>query len=769
MIRVVHHPFASSRYSHLVVAFFSTQQSASSAGSFVVFRASTNSYGVSDLSFAGEKLCSSASAGSELRGLEILPPVKLHGVDSGWRLWTVWDRDGSSACEVVTIDDVFQFTTYIETNEPPLLSDWQVVVAPSNVEQFDAAYFDNLLPPTPPNPAEPEDNGDIPATFIQHLFHPGRFSTLTLQTALEDYTYQLSRKNNRAQVSGSISSLSKRFGAIVGSQLAIEVSPDTGAPVVDVFRKQLKLEWLGIWATVRDLDRQSRWPVSTSTIGQSLFVLTREGISVPVPEEAAGVVDRLGKSEIEANQFLNLPEGALRRVYPSLGGSDARVAVLSVTMSGEYIAGLLKSQEAQSGESDVPSMGSLLDVLIRNINDTLAAGLQGPPELVAGSLWDDFLDPVLTEDERMNIRRILSETSSVNRGLVQCVEILEDCSFAFNSTEPNSEPSSSFSGLGNALLSSTLSQIIESRYTLARNVFFTSLFYLADSFDPLDDSEKSEELIEILTRVMVAYHRYRVLKWVAGQTGEEAGERKQATKAQKAGRSKRKLGDDGQTDVLGGLKVKEMEDNERDTDEFTTEYSLLHCLVARLFAPEVPGSDMTLSVLLQAAMNVLDQIHLLSGDQIDIAAQSPDIVLGNKIFIDGHPLLAGAYSDLYPLSSGVAYLKGRAFLEAGVLDGAVQYLEKAATGCKDGSLASILPFASGPNGLSSYYSKVCDIFKSYGIAKAAANFGQLAIDTASGDAPPSRDLWTKVFMANLELSLYEEAYAVLTSLPFVDM
>lgn len=769
MIRVVHHPFASSRYSHLVVAFFSIQQSASSAGSFAVFRASTNSYGVSDLSFAGEKLCSSASAGSELRGLEILPPVKLHGVDSGWRLWTVWDRDGSSACEVVTIDDVFQFTTYIETNDPPLLSDWQVVVAPSNVEQFDAAYFDNLLPPTPPNPAEPEDNGDIPATFIQHLFHPGRFSTLTLQAALEDYTYQLSRKNNQAQVSGPISSLSKRFGAIVGSQLEIEVSPDTGAPVVDVYRKQLKLEWLGIWATVRDLDRQSRWPVSTSTIGQSLFVLTREGISVPVPEEAAGVVDRLGKSEIEANQFLNLPEGALRRVYPSLGGSDARVAVLSVTMSGEYIAGLLGSQEAQNGESDVPSMGSLLDVLIRNINDTLAAGLQGPPELVAGSLWDDFLDPVLTEDERMNIRRILSETSSVNRGLVQCVEILEDCSFAFNSSEPNSEPSSSFSGLGNALLSSTLSQIIESRYALARNALFTSLFYLADSFDPLDDSEKSEELIEILTRVMVAYHRYRVLKWVAGQTGEETGERKQATKAQKAGRSKRKLGDDGQTHVLEGLKVKEMEDNERDTDEFTTAYSLLHCLVARLLAPEVPGSDMTLSVLLQAAMNVLDEVHLLSSNQIDIAAQSPDIVLGNKIFIDGHPLLAGAYSDLYPLSSGIAYLKGRAYLEAGVLDGAVQYLEKAAVGCKDGSLASILPFASGPNGLSSYYSNVCDIFKSHGISKAAANFGQLAIDTASRDVPPSRDLWTKVFMANLELSLYEEAYAVLTSLPFVDM
>ncbi|OXB37292.1 hypothetical protein LQV05_003644 [Cryptococcus neoformans] len=769
MIRVVHHPFASSRYSHLVVTFFSTQHSASSAGSFVVFRASTNSYGISDLSLAGEKPCSPASAGSELRGLEVLAPVKLHGVDNGWRLWTVWDRDGTPVCEVVTIDDVFQFSTYIETNDPPLLSDWQVVVAPYNIERFDATYFDNLLPPTPPNPAEPEDNGDIPATFIQHLFHPGRFSTLTLQTALEDYTYQLSRKSNRAQILGPISSLSKRFGAIVGSQLEIEVSPDTGAPVVDVYRKQLKLEWLGIWASVRDLDRQSRWPVSTSTIGQSLFVLTREGVSIPVPEEAAGVVDRLGKSEIEANEFLNLPEGTLRRVYPSLGWSDARIAALSVAMSGEYIAGLLKSREAQNDESDVPSMGSLLDVLIRNINDTLSAGLQGPPELVAGSLWDDFLDPVLTEEERMNIGRILSETSSVNRGLVQCVEILEDSSFALHSSEPNSEPSSNFSGLGNALLSSTLSQIIESRYALAQNVLFTSLFYLGDGFDPLDDSEKSEELIEILTRVMVAYHRYRVLKWVAGQTGEEAGERKQAAKTQKASRSKRKLGDDGLIDVSGGSRIKEMEDNEHDTDGFTTEYSLLHCLAARSLAPEVSGSDMALNVFLQAAMDVLDQIHLLSSNQVDIAAQSPDVVFGNKIFIDGHPLLAGAYSDLYPLSSGIAYLKGRAYLEAGVLEGAMQYLEKAAAGCKDGSLAPILPSTSGPNSLSSYYSEVCDAFKAHGIPRAAARFGQLAIDTAIRGAPPTKDLWTKVFMAHLELSLYEEAYVVLTSLPFMDM
>ncbi|WVQ72883.1 hypothetical protein IAR50_002444 [Cryptococcus sp. DSM 104548] len=758
-IRVVPHPFATSRYSHLIIVFFSTPHSQIAAGSFVVYRASTSGSGVNELSVAGEKPCSSLSAGSELRGLEVVPPTKAQGVNSGWRLWVSWDKEGSTFCEAISVDDVFQFTTYHASDDSFLLSDWQPVFPPSDARNVDAAYFDNLLSLQPPNPAEPEDNGDIPATFIEHLFHPGRFSPSTLQTALDDYIHQLSQKHPRVHFAlpQAHTSLSKRFGAVVGAQLQPRVSQETGAVVVDVYRQELKLEWLSVWANVRELDRQGRWPVTTTVVAREVYILTREGVSVPVPEDAAGIVSRLAKEEIDADAFLALPPGALT-FYSALAAPGARLSITSVALAGSCLSSALSNTDVQPDEDGVLASGTLLDVFQRTVGDTLGAGLGEAVEDVGAGLWDAFLEGSLSEEDRLRTREVLSKGDSVLRGLKQSLEILEDTSVSSSLDIPGMV----FSGLGNSLFTSTLSDLISSRHTLALHSLLASLFLLCESPPSEDDFE---ELILILARAMASYHRYRVLKWVALQTGEEAGERSSVGKAQKAQKGKRKFGDEEVYHSSEGS----------DRDGFGVEYSLLHSLFAHQIAFNVPSSEYAIDLYLPAALAALTQLGLLTRGQTDIGAQASDAILGNLIFIDDHPLLAGAFSDLYPLSSGIAYIKGRAFLEADVVDGAVNFLEKAAAGCRDSSLKPILPFTSGPNGLCAYFAHICEIFKAHGAQEAVVRFGKLAIESGKSivgdedERATMKDLWTKVFMANLELSLYEEAYAILASLPFIEM
>ncbi|WVR06261.1 hypothetical protein IAU60_003291 [Kwoniella sp. DSM 27419] len=757
-LRVVPHPSAASRYSHIVVAFAASRHSSASAGTFVAYRAATSSHSVNDLAIAGEKACSLASANAELRGFEVLPPVMVDGADNGWTLWATWDKKGVPFCESVAVDDIFQFTTYIETSDAVLLSEWQRAASPADVAGFDAAYFDNILSSEPPNPADPEDNGDIPAAFIQHLFHPGRFSQSTLNIALEDYIQQLSKYHRAQQSSVAYHSLSKKFGGIVGSHVEMEFSPQTGAPVVDAYRKKLKADWLGVWSNVRELDRQARWPVCTTVVYGEVAVLAREGISVPVLDDTASLVDRLGTSDIDCNDFLRLSEGALRTSYPALAPPKARASAIAVSMAGAQIASTLRGHDAEQGT------GTALDQFVNTFMETVIGVTHEPPEAIAGGMWDDYIEPLLSEENIVSIRRILSESPEVSRALDEALDILEDTTFPSLATRM---PESRWSGLGNSLISSAITCSIEARYNLARNVLLTSLFHLSESHDPSGEDEAGEHLIETLGRALTTFHRFRVLQWVTEQTGEEAKER---GKLRKANKRKTNGGDDVLAEGVGNHRTREAEfdtSDGLDSDTFEIGYSLLHSLVSRQQSVAVTiGSGDRVAA---ASSAFLTSIALVSQGQTDVRPHAGDVQFGYKILVDGHAQLAGAFTDLYPLSAGLAYIKGRAYLECGMVDEAVRYLEKASSGCKDGSLEAMLAKTSGLNGLGHYYRHVCRLFDEQNADAPVVYFGQLAIQSSSEVAASTRDLWTKVFLASIALGRYEDAYSTLTSLPFMDL
>ena len=658
LLRVVTNPSSTSRYSHLVVIFLATPHSPSSPGTFAVYRASPKN----DLVAAGERSCSSIAAGSHLRGFEIIPPFQAEGIDSGWRLWVSWDLKGISFCESVLMNDLFQFQTYLESNRGSrLLHDWMPAYQTTEVEQLDAAYFDNLLRTESPTPSDPYDNTDILVVFISCLFQPGRFSSSTLTTALEEYIQQMPKCHLLPQLATAYPSLSKRFAAVVGCHLEMEMSTQTGAPVVDVFRRNLKRDWLGIWARVRDLDKQSRWPVSTAVIDERLVVLAGEGITVPIPEDTVGVVDRLGKSREAADQFMEFPERSLEVIHRALATPLSRKSTIAVSAAGRHMGSTLLFQDAQDG-------GTILDAFTAQLNIAVSAQASQPVELLAGFFWDDHVDPFLADEDRAAVRRHLSECPDLLTGIRESLDMLAD---PISPVIGASNLSLNHSGYANTLIASAISSVIAIRYTFVRHLVLVSLFFLSESAD-----QEAEDLIEILARAMATYHRYHVLKWVATQSGEKT--QMMSTKQE----SKRRLngGDEMLAEGLGGLKMREKEDEGLDTDGYDARYSLIHSILSRRLPQTV--REGSVSQISEAASSFLSAIGLLSKDQVEIEPQSTDVLFAYTVLIDGHPAFAGQLSDFYPAASGMAYVRGRAYIEMGMIGSAVKALEKAGAACK---------------------------------------------------------------------------------------
>lgn len=764
LIRVVPHPSPNPRVSHIVVVFVPTPFASNSAGIFVFYRGNNGAHHANDLVYAAELPASSDTAGWNLRGFEIEPPLRTDSKD-GWRLWTAWDDQGTFVAESVPVNHILQFTTYLEPSfESDLVFSWQRAAYDSEVDRLDAPYFDNILGLEAPEPTEPYNNSDIAATFIDHLFFPGRFSQLNLEAALDDYIDQLPQAKQDQLLLNIYPSLSSKFEAAVGSQLRMETSPQTGAPIVDQFRKQLKLEWLGIWARVRELDKQGRWPVGTASMNGQVLILDREGGSVPVQEDTPGVLVDLGAHTDKATRFQALPEGALLPQYAPLAPPQSRRCLTALAVAGNDLATALQAQEphphlvqeeARTPLDDVISYASAernsaLDAFAAAFDEVLGQGASMPVENLAGALWDDMVEPYITDGQREAVQRALSESSDITRTLSEALDILATPPPPISGGKEAERWS--FSGFGNALLSSAVANVLQARYVLARNVLLVSLWHLATSPDPSAEDDESEALIEVLARAQATYHRYSVGRWVSEQTGEEAAE---ASRVRRAARK---------DDVLAEFDGLRMRDTPGGDGDYDTAYSLLHSLLASELA-QAPPAD-TLAGLFDAASAFVASLDLLSPDQIDVEPEAADVKLAYAVLSDGHPRAAVELTERYPLSSGMAFVRGRALLERGDQEG-VRYLELAAQGCRDGSLACILPACTSPNALGEYYRRALAIADEHGLDSAVAHFGTLAISHMPDS--DTRALYTRVFLAHLAQGEYEAAYSVLTSAPHHDI
>jgi nuclear pore complex protein Nup160 len=283
-----------------------------------------------------------------------------------------------------------------------------------------------------------------------------------------------------------------------------------------------------------------------------------------------------------------------------------------------------------------------------------------------------------------------------------------------------------------------------------------SLFVLAEIGGAGDD-EESEAIVSIVDTAFTVYHRYSVLKWLCEQSGEEARIR------QKTG--KRSTMDDSAPGQSGTR-----------ADEVDPTYSLIHALLS---VNQVTAPQSGFNLLFDASEAYLIRLDLIDPETPQIEPREQDITLAFSVLTQGHADTARRFTELYPLSYGTAYVRGRALVELGSFNEAVDLLKQASTGCQgryfavsswncdtdnrvDGSLGCILPFTSSANGEADYYAHVSSLFGDAGYDGPAIYFGQLALRTSTVSTPP-KSLHTRIFLSNISLGNYEDAYSVLTA------
>jgi nuclear pore complex protein Nup160 len=291
---------------------------------------------------------------------------------------------------------------------------------------------------------------------------------------------------------------------------------------------------------------------------------------------------------------------------------------------------------------------------------------------------------------------------------------------------------------------------------------------MATSSDLAEDDEASETLIEVIARAQVTYHRYHVLLWLSQRTGAGEGERENQKWSSR----------DDVLVAFGSLKMRENEDKGVDSDGYDTAYSLLHALLAHPLAQQVPRD--TVACLFDMASSLLADLALVGSEQFDVEPRAADIKLAFTVLADGHADTASELTELYPTSSGTAYVHGLALIEVGDVERGAHLLERASAGCRgeltslpheltsDGSLQAINPEWRNKKALGAYFHHVMNVVEQRELWVPVARFGERALQSMDKDASDAKDIWTRIFLAYLQLGQYEDAYATLTNAPLSD-
>ena len=501
-------------------------------------------------------------------------------------------------------------------------------------------------------------------------------------------------------------------------------------------------------------------------LGENLAVVTREGCSIAVPQDTCSLVSTLGQLGAAAEGVIDLPESALRKLHLALADPAARSNAIAIAGAGVYIADILSKVDHEEQN------GSALEAFIVKVETDVAKPYLVDVEVSVENYWTEDIGAYLAEEQQTAVRRLLSECPVVTQGLAQLLSILSTVASPSATTNEGLR----FSGMGNALVGVGIASTIQARYKLARSVLLVAIFHYAEMGETGDFDVDQDDLIRLLSMALTTYQRYRVMQWVSERPADDS-------RSQKTRRStKRRNGDDMLSEGFGTLRVREGEEEGVDRDEYETAYSLLHSLLARGLAQGVSTGG--LGELSAATSSFLDATLSLYDGLWDNVPLEKDVRLALSILNDGQPVHAGIFTSSFPDSSGMIYIKARAYLDIGEVEQSVTQFEKAARGCYgellihtccsivlmlDGSLQFIIPKNGDSSLTTDYYRHVVRLYRDRGVEEPIIRFGNLALQSTNPEDPAVKDIWTTVFLAAVSLGLYETAYITLTSAPYVDL
>ncbi|KAF8312566.1 nucleoporin Nup120/160-domain-containing protein [Cantharellus anzutake] len=565
-----------------------------------------------------------------------------------------------------------------------------------------------------PSPRSEEKNlpqGSFTDSYLRALLQPGSFSKYTLRAALQQYSSTLMSVPGAHHpiLSTTYQTLAEQIASVVGCTVDLVVDPQTGEQLWVPYWNTLRRDWEGFLARCREIERQARWPLQlgVSYFGEPLLI-ERERLCAIVKTDKAM---QLHQSVTNTNALQIPGTVALSRIAHTLRES---LGSAKATRLDQSILDVVRSDPKSS----------YLDLMLQvSQGDIMKAVPTATLTWVNGQLAH-------FSDVEGAIVEVLQALVSLDT-----VKLEQD-----EETESIDAPPLSWQ---TALLTSFIATSIKARYDIILPLF-TLLAFIIER-----DRDSQTGWRHIAGQAFVAVQSISLLHHIAISPAGDP----EATSA--------RLADDDVASLMRNMTV-----SGYSRPRHTIAYSLLHVFLSSLslsFPSHVPPSVAAHRYLFSTGL-----LRVLAAPEVSEA----EVQLIHRIWTLGFAGIANEVAQWYPRSPAVAYLMGRTLLDLGRAEEAADLLETIAfcfgsTGapCQidDELLRIVLPAGVSPDSLFSYWRHLIGVFDGFSLAAQVARFARLALECT--DPLEVSDLWLRLFKADVDLGLYEDAYETIIRNP----
>lgn len=489
-----------------------------------------------------EKPCDFAvdapSSTSYLCDFQVLP-----GTSGQHVLWTLWNENGQTIVRYsdLEMNPSGEPLALPDPNDtmasvfPPTLDTWHLVsLSPHQTNHsldipsaaFDRAYVSLRNELDSANLSTPELAHQVTLcakeacidSFVDHLFHPGHYPTSAISAALFSYVKTLTQRGSSSlripsRTDGSVS-LAQQILDVVGSQLALQEDPMTGALKEDEYIKGYKLEHMKLLALAEDNKRNAKQPLALGVSGtRDLLVFAKAAIAAPVATSWTKAIVAPTpvphKTPFASEQFTSM--AALYRL------------ALNITTELRKMAPLLYASFEESAVQAVtsPATAAIEDISAELFQDIYETVIDDTTQLA-------FSAQLKEVDQSRHLGSLAigdGESSSSLAGLLIHAIASLTASVEGNKSA-NSKPSSLYASASLAgLVVDDSTEDISGRYEQALSFFVLAVFIqhgLAEPPSSNEDSEDEQDVLisddessEILSRAWEVLKGFALAKWLA--------------------------------------------------------------------------------------------------------------------------------------------------------------------------------------------------------------------------------------------------------------
>lgn len=621
--------------------------------------------------------------------------------DTVWTLWTLWDRQRESIVRFTSIlvpglltqDDMENgpgdgLSRQSQQQAAAAGERWHTVaMTPRDI--VDIAYFDSLLL---------TNSRDVPEIFTDYIFYPGRFSRTIVAHALRLYAGSIDLRyrprsagqsssftsttldNHLLSTGGSKIDLRQQVAETIAQHIRIAKNPETGALLYDDYRKHVKTEWLRFLALCIQLEQQGGVPVGLA-LGPwdgMVMVVKRSGVSMVRVCDELEVLHHHFSGEFDLAELLIVPARMLEQSYPHIATEEARQYLRDLLEAVDFLVSRIPADKMSLIEEDLlATLGSPINVSVDNF---------------AQEIYDRHL------------RKLVEDKTRGGKTKLRFVNALRSCSnlpetVAYLLTLLNSPPNigqndaesppsrAKTSILMDAFITTSIRQIIQSRYTIARNLIcaLAVIVHLEPKKKLIDDP------VSTFSSCMATLHVCAILKWSVEQM--VAGEGALLATASRVNESA-VAEEDEMIRQLSGLTFAEANTTSVATFSSATaflSYSFIHTLLHHHYPVSIPtisnpAQPMAI-VLTSAVATFIRQLGFLGAPPSSMVTTTlPMMKFVHRLEVFGYTELMRGIVRYLARVPGVLYVLGKCYLKEREYEKAKDCFERAAIG------AGNLPF-----------------------------------------------------------------------------